>query len=73
MDLKVKGRKALVTGSTAGIGFAVACGLAAEGAAVIVNGRGAEGVERAVARIREAVPDAAVEGIAADATTAEGA
>ena len=38
MDLKLKGKRALVTGSTAGIGFAVVLGLAREGAAVVVNG-----------------------------------
>ena len=38
MDLKLKGKQALVTGSTAGIGFAIALGLAREGAAVVVNG-----------------------------------
>jgi NAD(P)-dependent dehydrogenase (short-subunit alcohol dehydrogenase family) len=73
MDLELSGRRALVTGSTAGIGFAIARGLAGEGAAVTVNGRGSEGVERAVKRIREALPGAAVEGIAVDAATAEGA
>jgi NAD(P)-dependent dehydrogenase (short-subunit alcohol dehydrogenase family) len=40
MDLKLKGKRALVTGSTAGIGAAIAGDLAREGAHVIVNGRG---------------------------------
>ena len=52
MDLKLKGKRALVTGSTAGIGFAIAASLAREGATVIVNGRTQEGVEKAVARIK---------------------
>ena len=39
MDLKLKGKKVLVTGSTAGIGFAIAQGLAQEGASVVINGR----------------------------------
>jgi NAD(P)-dependent dehydrogenase (short-subunit alcohol dehydrogenase family) len=39
MDLKLKGKRAFVSGPTAGIGFAVALGLAREGAEVVVNGR----------------------------------
>ena len=54
MDLQLKGRLALVSGSTAGIGYAIAQALAAEGARVIVNGRTQEAVEQAVARIRAA-------------------
>ncbi len=73
MGRDLHGRRALVTGSTAGIGFAIARGLAARGAAVVVNGRSVEGVERAAARIRDVVPGAAVEAVAADAATAEGA
>jgi NAD(P)-dependent dehydrogenase (short-subunit alcohol dehydrogenase family) len=73
MDLELRGRRALVTGSTAGIGFAIAKGLAAEGAVVVVNGRSAASTERAVARIRAAVPAAEVSGVAADAASAEGA
>jgi NAD(P)-dependent dehydrogenase (short-subunit alcohol dehydrogenase family) len=72
MDLDLRGKRALVTGSTAGIGFAIARSLAAEGASVVVNGRGAESVDRAVQRIRDAVPDASVEGVAADASTETG-
>ena len=44
MDLQLNGKRALVTGSTAGIGFATARELAAEGASVIVNGRSFERV-----------------------------
>lgn len=73
MDLKLGGRTALVTGSTAGIGFAIAKGLAAEGASVVVNGRSEASVGRAIERIRQAVPSAKVEGLNADAATAKGA
>ena len=52
MDLKLKGKLALVSGSTAGIGHAIAAALAAEGARVIVNGRSQPSVDDAVARIR---------------------
>ena len=48
MDLELKGKSALVTGSTAGIGLAIAAVLAREGAEVIVNGRTEERVENAV-------------------------
>lgn len=73
MDFELRGKRALVSGSTAGIGFAIARALAAEGASVIVNGRTAERTARAVATIRESgLPDADVRGIAADLGTAEG-
>jgi NAD(P)-dependent dehydrogenase (short-subunit alcohol dehydrogenase family) len=52
MDLQLTNKKALVTGSTAGIGFAIASALAQEGASVIVNGRSESRVEVAVQRIR---------------------
>lgn len=73
MDLGLRGRRALVTGSTAGIGLAAARMLAAEGAEVVINGRTEERVRAAVASITEQVPDARVRGIAADMGTAEGA
>src|SRR4051812_35496776 len=72
MDLQLKGKRALVTGSTAGIGLAAALGLAREGASVVVNGRTAERVEGAARHIREAVPGALVTGVAADLATAAG-
>lgn len=72
MDLQLKGKKALVTGSTAGIGFATAQGLAAEGAAVIVNGRGQQRVDAAIREIRKLQPEAEVSGIAADVSNAAG-
>ena len=72
MDLGIAGRRALVTGSTLGIGFATAKLLAAEGAAVLVNGRTTARVDAAVIAIREAVPGAVVRGIAADLGTRGG-
>jgi len=72
MDLELRGRRALVTGSTAGIGFATARALAAEGAAVVVNGRTELRVTAAIRSIREAVPGVHVGGVAADLGTAEG-
>ncbi|CAG4902256.1 SDR family NAD(P)-dependent oxidoreductase [Paraburkholderia gardini] len=64
MDLHLKDKLALVTGSTKGIGFAIATGLAREGARVIVNGRSRESVDEALAKLRAQVPDARVEGFA---------
>ena len=72
MDLGISGRRALVTGSTAGIGLATARLLAAEGAHVVINGRTAERVRAAVASVRESAPDALCEGVAADLATAAG-
>lgn len=72
MDLQLTGKRALVTGSTAGIGFAIASRLAAEGAEVIINGRSRSGVSAAVARLIEAVPCARVSGVAADLSGAAG-
>ena len=66
------GRKALVTGSTAGIGYAIAKALAAEGTRVIVNGRTEARVEAARAEIAAASPDARLEALAADLGTAAG-
>jgi NAD(P)-dependent dehydrogenase (short-subunit alcohol dehydrogenase family) len=72
MDLGLKGRIAVVSGSTAGIGFAVANTLAAEGAKVVVSGRTAERVNSAVEKIRKHAPNADVSGIAADLSSAAG-
>ncbi len=66
MDLKLTGKIALVTGSTAGIGFAIANSLASEGAHVFVNGRTQERVNAAMAAIRLSATKAKVDGIAAD-------
>ncbi|HXA38382.1 MAG TPA: SDR family oxidoreductase [Phenylobacterium sp.] len=69
MDLKLKDRLALVSGSTAGIGLAIARALAAEGARVIVNGRTQAAVDEAVARLRSET-GAEVLGFAGDLTQA---
>lgn len=73
MDLKLKDKVALVTGSTAGIGFAIAQSLALEGAHVYLNGRTQERVDAAVAAIRQQVPAARVDGIVSDFSSAAGA
>ncbi|MCP1749534.1 SDR family NAD(P)-dependent oxidoreductase [Bradyrhizobium elkanii] len=72
MKIDLSGKTALVTGSTAGIGNAIAKGLAETGAEVVVNGRGQAKVDAAVAAIGKAVPGAKVRGIAADVSTAAG-
>jgi len=72
MDLQLDGKRVLVTGSTAGIGFAIAQALAAEGAQVIINGRTQDRVDAALTRLRDACPQARVSGIAADLATAAG-
>jgi NAD(P)-dependent dehydrogenase (short-subunit alcohol dehydrogenase family) len=72
MDLHLTNKKALVTGSTAGIGFAVASLLAQEGAAVVVNGRSQGRVDAAVKRLQSEKKDAEVTGVAADLGTKEG-
>jgi NAD(P)-dependent dehydrogenase (short-subunit alcohol dehydrogenase family) len=59
MRVDLSGKTALVTGSTQGIGSAIAAGLAAAGARVAVNGRGETRVHKAIARLREDLPDAA--------------
>lgn len=72
MNFGLQGKVAVVTGSTAGIGFASAVGLAREGAQVVINGRGTERVDTAIARLKEMVPNADVRGIAADLGSAQG-
>ena len=73
MDLKLTGKTALVTGSTAGIGFAIAKSLASEGAHVYVNGRTQERVDAAMRAIRSHAAAAKVDGIAADFSGSAGA
>jgi NAD(P)-dependent dehydrogenase (short-subunit alcohol dehydrogenase family) len=72
MKIELKGRKAIVTGSTAGIGLAIAEGLARAGASVVVNGRTPERVETALRELRTLLPEADFTGVAADLSTAEG-
>ena len=73
MDLKLIDKVALVTGSTAGIGLAIAQSLAAEGAHVYLNGRTQQRVDAALAAIRKHAPAAKVGGITSDFSSAAGA
>jgi NAD(P)-dependent dehydrogenase (short-subunit alcohol dehydrogenase family) len=72
MDLKLSNKVALVSGSTGGIGLAIATTLAQEGSTVIVNGRTQERVNQAIDRIKQSVPNAKLQGIAADLGTLAG-
>jgi len=72
MDLQLTTKKVLVSGSTAGIGFAIASRFAQEGSAVVVNGRSEQRVNEAVARLRAEQKDAQVTGLAADLATKAG-
>src|ERR1700748_2089830 len=72
MDLELRGRAAVVTGSTAGIGFAIAERLAREGAKVVISGRTQKRVDDACAAIARTVPGAEVSGVAADLSTVAG-
>jgi NAD(P)-dependent dehydrogenase (short-subunit alcohol dehydrogenase family) len=72
MIIDLSGKRAIVSGSTAGIGFASARGLALAGAAVVINGRTQKKVDDAVRRLRAEAPKAEVSGIAADLATAAG-
>lgn len=72
MDLKLKGKIAFVSGSTGGIGFAIAMSLAREDATVFINGRTAQRVDEAIAKIKANYNKANVQGIASDLATKEG-
>jgi len=72
VNIQLPGKTAIVTGSSAGIGFAIAKGLAESGASVIVNGRTGERVSQAISKIQAEVPKAQLRGVAADLGTAEG-
>lgn len=71
MDLQLDNKKALISGSTAGIGLAIAKRLAAEGAEVIVNGRTQERVDKAIAEIKAETGNQNVSGIATDFSKAD--
>lgn len=71
MNLHLQNKLALVSGSTKGIGYAIAVALAAEGARVIVNGRTEASVADAIDRLRTEVPDAHVEAFAGDLSAPE--
>jgi NAD(P)-dependent dehydrogenase (short-subunit alcohol dehydrogenase family) len=72
MDLGIADKRAFVSGSTAGIGFAIAASLAAEGARVTINGRSQARVDEALASLRSRQLPGQVDGVAADLSTAEG-
>ncbi len=72
MNIDLSGKTVLVTGSTAGIGHAIAKGLAATGADVVLNGRTKAKVDAAAAALARTIPGGKVRGIAADVSTAAG-
>lgn len=72
MNIQLNSKRALVTASTGGIGFAIAKGLAEAGAEVVINGRSESSVKQAIARLVSAVPGATITGVAADLSDAGG-
>ncbi|MCQ0011289.1 SDR family oxidoreductase [Actinomadura madurae] len=73
MDIDLTGRTAFVSGSTQGIGRAIAAGLARSGATTVINGRSGKSVAEALGALRDELPGADLRGVAADVATAEGA
>lgn len=73
MNTSLSGWTAVVTGSTAGIGYAIAEELARDGATVIINGRSPARVDAALAQLRSTLPDADLRGVAIDLSSADGA
>ena len=71
MDLKLTGKKALISGSTAGIGYAIASRFLAEGASVILNGRSEESVNQAISDLKHVHPNGDISGVAADLSKVE--
>ena len=72
MKIDLTNKRAVITGSTVGIGFAIAYGLANVGASVALNGRNQATVDDATKRLLERLPQAKVEGVAADLSKADG-
>ncbi|HEY3598195.1 MAG TPA: SDR family oxidoreductase [Paraburkholderia sp.] len=72
MNIDLSGKTAVVTASTAGIGLAIASGIAAAGADTVVNGRKQDAVDRAIEAIRKRVPNAKLRGVAGDLGTRAG-
>lgn len=72
MNIDLSGKTAIVTGSTSGIGYAIAKGLVQAGAQVVVNGRTEASVSSAVAALQAEVPAVGLRGVAADLGTARG-
>ncbi|WP_295998177.1 SDR family NAD(P)-dependent oxidoreductase [Rugamonas sp.] len=72
MHIDLSGKTAIVTGSTRGIGYAIAAGLAGTGATVVVTGRKQVDVDQALSSLRASVAGAQVRGVAADLSNAEG-
>jgi len=73
MDIDLTGRRAFVSGSTQGIGRVIAARLAAAGAATTINGRDLDRVDAVVAQLRDELPGARIDGVAADLATVYGA
>jgi NAD(P)-dependent dehydrogenase (short-subunit alcohol dehydrogenase family) len=71
MDLQLNNKTVFVSGSTAGIGFAIARRFLKEGATVVINGRTEQSIDKAVSELKAAVPDAKVSGIPADFSKAD--
>ena len=71
MNLQLNNKTALVTGSTDGIGFAIAKGLLKEGTKVYINGRTQNKIDKAIEKLKSEIPDAKVEGITADFSKVE--
>src|SRR5882672_8904018 len=70
MDLQLTDKLTLVSGSTKGIGLAIAVGLAREGAKVIINGRSEKSVNEAFGKIHQAMPNAKLESFSGDLSDA---